>query len=266
MPGPRFAEGKICYLEIPCEDPEAASAFYAAVFGWELHTRGDGSIAFDDGVREVSGTWVTGRPPSAEPGIVAHVMVAEIDPVLARVRAAGGRVVRDVDAHAHEAHAHVADPYGNVVGVYQGREPAERPVDVSPIPAHLSTVTARIAVTDALSALEFYRHAFGAKEISERFCDEEGRLIHTELRIGDSVVMLTEDEGYAALLCTYWPDVDAAWERAVDAGATVVHPLADHFYGERGGRLEDPFGQQWMLSARTEIVTAAEAARRAAEL
>jgi PhnB protein len=74
--------------------------------------------------------------------------------------------------------------------------------------------------------------------------------------------MVTEGEGYMALLCTYWPDVDAAWERAVAAGAQVLHPLADQFYGERGGRLKDPFDQEWMLSARLEKLTAAEIAAR----
>ena len=76
--------------------------------------------------------------------------------------------------------------------------------------------------------------------------------------------MVTEDDGYRALLATYWPDVDAAWERALAAGAEVVYPLADHFYGERGGRLRDPFGQEWMLAARTELLLAAEVHARAA--
>jgi PhnB protein len=76
--------------------------------------------------------------------------------------------------------------------------------------------------------------------------------------------MVTQGDGFKSLLCTYWPDVDAAWARALAAGAHVVYPLADQFYGERGGRIEDPFGQQWMLSARLEKVTAAEFADRAA--
>jgi PhnB protein len=66
-------------------------------------------------------------------------------------------------------------------------------------------------------------------------------------------------------MATYWPDVDAAWQRAVSAGASVIHPLEDQFYGDRAGRLRDPFGQQWMLSQRIESVSSAEMARRAAE-
>jgi hypothetical protein len=67
-----------------------------------------------------------------------------------------------------------------------------------------------------------------------------------------------------AITATYWDDVDTAWQRAVTAGAAVVYPLADQFYGERAGRLRDPFGQQWMLSRRIETVPAEEMTRRAA--
>jgi PhnB protein len=65
-------------------------------------------------------------------------------------------------------------------------------------------------------------------------------------------------------MATYWPDVDAAWQRAVDAGAEVLFPLQDQFYGDRAGRLRDPFGQQWMLSQRVEDVSPEEMSRRAA--
>jgi PhnB protein len=70
----------------------------------------------------------------------------------------------------------------------------------------------------------------------------------------------------SAIMATYWEDVNAAWERAVAAGAEVMHPLADQFYGERGGRLRDPFGQQWMLSQHIEDVSPEELERRAARM
>jgi uncharacterized glyoxalase superfamily protein PhnB len=123
-------------------------------------------------------------------------------------------------------------------------------------------VTPRLVLADAPAAIDFYADAFGAVELGERFSAPDGTLIHAELRIGDAVVMVTQGEGYTALLCTYWPDVDAAWDRALAAGAEVMYPLADHFYGERGGRIRDPFGQEWMLSARLERLTAAEIAAR----
>jgi predicted enzyme related to lactoylglutathione lyase len=115
---PTLATGKICYLEIPAADAERSSRFYREAFGWALRTRGDGAIAFDDAVGEVSGTWVTGRPPSAEPGIMVHVMVADLEAALAAVRAAGGEVL-NADAAPGERVGHVRDPFGNVIGVYQ---------------------------------------------------------------------------------------------------------------------------------------------------
>ncbi len=146
---------------------------------------------------------------------------------------------------------------------------------VSPVPEHLHTVTPRLVVRDGAAAIEFYRLAFGAEEIGERFTGPSGELIHAEIRIGDSVVMITDggengqpakspDGDVTAIMATYWEDVDAAWDRAVSAGAEVIYPLADQFYGERGGRVRDPFGQQWMLSQRIEQLTHSEMERRAA--
>jgi PhnB protein len=148
---------------------------------------------------------------------------------------------------------------------------------VSPVPEHLHTVTPRLVVGDGAAAIDFYVRAFAAHEIGERFSDPEGRVIHAEVRIGDSVVMITEESSDAtpakspqslsgiatAIMATYWEDVDDAWERAAIAGAEVIYPLADQFYGERGGRLRDPFGHQWMLSQRIEELSRQEMARRA---
>lgn len=149
--------------------------------------------------------------------------------------------------------------------------PEHAKATVAPIPEHLHTVTPRLVVGDGAAAIDFYREAFGAVELGERFTDPGGAVIHAELRIGDSVVMITEEHtdaesrvgGVSAIMATYWEDVDAAWARALAAGAEVMYALEDHFYGERGGRLRDPFGQQWMLSARTELLTTDELARRA---
>jgi PhnB protein len=146
---------------------------------------------------------------------------------------------------------------------------------VSPIPEHLRSVTPRLVLSDGAAAIDFYRRAFGAEELGDRFTGPAGELIHAEVRIGDSVVMITDEPADAvarsplsagaatAIMATYWEDVDAAWEQAVAAGAEVIYPLADQFYGERGGRLRDPFGHQWMLSARIEDLTHEEVVRRA---
>jgi PhnB protein len=151
---------------------------------------------------------------------------------------------------------------------------------VRPIPEHLRTVTPRLVVRNGAAAIEFYGKAFGAEELGERFTGPGGEVIHAEIRIGDSVVMITEesdDDGPAkspeslggvvsAIMALYWDDVDAAWDRAVATGAEIMYPLADQFYGERGGRLRDPFGQQWMMSQHIEDVSHDEMNRRAAEL
>jgi PhnB protein len=138
---------------------------------------------------------------------------------------------------------------------------------VNPIPEHLHTVTPRLVVSDGAAAIDFYAHAFGAEEVYDRFTDPDGKVIHTEIRIGDSIVFITEETGAGGgtILATYWEDVNAAWQRALAAGAEVIYPLADQFYGERAGRLGDPFGHQWMLAQHTEDLSHEEMTRRAAE-
>jgi PhnB protein len=150
---------------------------------------------------------------------------------------------------------------------------------VSPIPDRLHTVTPRLVVRDGAAAIAFYGRAFGAEELGDRFTGPDGELIHAEIQIGDSVVMITGDAAdgpvrspehlggmVTCVMSLYWENVDAAWERAVSAGAEVIYPLEDQFYGERGGRLRDPFGQQWMMSQHIEDVSAEEMSRRAAAL
>jgi len=116
---PKLSNGKVCYLEIPAADIAVSSAFYEAVFGWELRRRGDGALAFDDGVGEVSGAWVTGRPPSTGAGLLVYVMVDDIEATIAAVADHGGTIVQPVGGDAPEITARFADPYGNLLGLYQ---------------------------------------------------------------------------------------------------------------------------------------------------
>jgi uncharacterized protein len=119
---PTFAQGKICYLEIATADIAASSHFYQDVLGWRLRERGGGAAAFDDGVGEVSGTWVLGRPPSAEPGLCIHVMVRDVAETSRRVVEGGGEIVQPHDDEADEVYALFRDPYGNVLGLYQNSD------------------------------------------------------------------------------------------------------------------------------------------------
>src|SRR6202035_3565345 len=112
------------------------------------------------------------------------------------------------------------------------------------VPEHLRTVTPRLVVRDGSAAIDFYRRAFGAEEVGDRFAGPDGALIHAEVRIGDSIVAITDEAGdggparapesvggvVTAIISTYWEDVTAAWERALEAGAEIVFPFADHFY------------------------------------
>src|SRR5690348_7541139 len=118
---PTFSNGKICYLEIPALDVRRSAAFYERVFGWRLRERGDGRIAFDDGVGEVSGTWVLGRPPSTEAGLLVYVMVDSVASTLESIVANGGEPVQPIGMDAPEITARFRDPAGNVMGLYQQR-------------------------------------------------------------------------------------------------------------------------------------------------
>ena len=143
-----------------------------------------------------------------------------------------------------------------------------------PRPDGHHTITPSFVVPDAAKVLTFLERAFGGKVV-DRYDGPDGSVAHAEIRIGDSVVMLTGESDLArvpgdgpgtAIMATYWEDVDAAWERAVAAGAEVLFPLEDQFYGERGGRVRDPFGHHWMLSQVIEDVSHEEMERRAQEL
>lgn len=148
------------------------------------------------------------------------------------------------------------------------------PATVSPIPPGYHTLTPSLIVKDANAAIAFYQRAFGAAEI---MCmrTPDGGVMHAELQIGDSRFMLSgewPDYGMKAPLPNhisgglhlYVADVGKAFQRAVDAGATVAMPPADMFWGDRYGKVIDPFGHQWGIATRIEEVSPEECAKRAA--
>ncbi len=116
---PTYRTGKICYIEIPARDIRQSAEFYQRAFGWQTRQRGDGSIAFDDTVNEVSGTWVLGRPIAAEPGLMVYIMVGSAAAAVEAIISAGGEIVKPVDPNAREVVATFRDPAGNVIGIYQ---------------------------------------------------------------------------------------------------------------------------------------------------
>jgi len=116
---PSLTNGKICYIEIPAVDIARSADFYAKVFGWRLRQRGDGHTAFDDATGQVSGTWVTGRKASAEPGLLVYIMVDSVAATVDAVIAQGGEIVQPIGGDAPEITARFRDPGGNVIGLYQ---------------------------------------------------------------------------------------------------------------------------------------------------
>ena len=147
---------------------------------------------------------------------------------------------------------------------------------VRPIPGGYHTLTPALIVHNAAEAIEFYKRAFGAQELGRMAAPDGQRVWHAELQIGDSRLMLGDEfpdmgdcraptslGGTATSLHLYVEDADAVFQRAVDAGATVSMPLMDAFWGDRYGKLIDPFGHQWGIATRQEEVSEEEMARRA---
>ena len=145
----------------------------------------------------------------------------------------------------------------------------------SPVPKGYRTITPQLTVRFAAEAIEFYKDAFGAEELTRAYGADGATVINAELKIGNSIFRLNDEMPAYGLLSPlslggthtavhmYLPEVDDVWARAVEAGATVIVPLADTYWGERFGKLVDPFGQVWSFAKRIEALTPAEIAARA---
>ncbi|HVX65841.1 MAG TPA: VOC family protein [Bryobacteraceae bacterium] len=136
---------------------------------------------------------------------------------------------------------------------------------VKPIPDNYHAVTPYLIVSDAARLIDFLKQAFEAQEI-ERFLQPDGRVMHAEVRIRDSVIMMGEPMPgmtvMPASLLLYVTDCDAAYRQAIAAGATAINEPADQFYGDRSGGLKDPAGNMWWISTHKEDVAPEEMKRR----
>ncbi len=151
--------------------------------------------------------------------------------------------------------------------------PKRRARKLSPIPPGMRTVTPYLAIAGAAEALEFYKKAFGAKELS-RAPLPDGKLMHAEMKIGDTRVMMSDEFPGSPLrapanagtttvmLHVYTKDVDKFWAQALAAGAKVAMPLDNMFWGERYGQLQDPFGHLWTVSMRIPMSAQEKEAKR----
>jgi PhnB protein len=148
-------------------------------------------------------------------------------------------------------------------------------VTVKPIPEGYPQVTPYLHIDGASAAIEFYATVFGATE-RMRMPEPDGRIGHAELQIGESLIMLSDEYpelgvrspkalgGTSVTMSVYVEDVDGVFDRALQAGATVLRPIQDQFYGDRSGTLEDPFGHRWSVATHIEDVPPEELAARAA--
>jgi len=153
------------------------------------------------------------------------------------------------------------------------KRPKPKTERVKPIPDGYHTVTPYLIVRNADRAIDFYKRAFGARELM-RMPGPGGKVMHAELKIGDSIFFLSDESldmghrspeslgGASGSILLYVRDVDAAFKRAMDAGARVMRPLADMFWGDRYGQLADPFGHEWGLATHKEDLTPREIAKR----
>ncbi len=144
-----------------------------------------------------------------------------------------------------------------------------------PIPEGYHTATPYLIVKDAASAIEFYKKAFGATELT-RMTQHDGRIRHAEIKIGDSPIMLADEfpeieargpqslGGSPVNILLYVEDVDRVFSQAVAAGAKVLQPVKDQFYGDRSGGVTDPFGHVWFIATHKEDVPPEEMKKRAA--
>lgn len=149
--------------------------------------------------------------------------------------------------------------------------------EVKAKPEGYHTATPYLTIKGAADALEFYKRAFGATEVM-RMTTPDGRIGHAEIRIGDSPIMLSDEfpdmdarspqmiGGSPVMIHLYVDDADALVKRAVDAGATLQRPVEDQFYGDRAGKLADPFGHIWWIATHVEDVPPQEIERRAAAM
>jgi PhnB protein len=189
---------------------------------------------------------------------------------------AGTRVVRRARAAELVDRLTEATPRRDAMPDTTTTTPTTTPAPAAGTPPEVgaATLTPYLCVRGGVAAIDFYREAFGAVEVM-RFADDDGRLGHAELLVGGARLYLADEYpehghqsplaygGSAVLLSLVVADVDAVVARAVAAGATVVRPVEDQFYGERGGQVVDPFGHRWSISTVIEQLSPEEMHRRA---
>ncbi len=230
---------------------------------------GDSRIMLSDEFPE-SGT-VSPQSLDGTP-VMIHLYVDDADAWANRAVAAGAKVLVAVaDRDYGERHGLLEDPFGHRWGISMPLQEDR----VKQVRENFPTVQPYLIEGDGLKAIDFYKRVFGAAELM-RLTDPDGRIAHAELTLGDSVLMLAGEApsygrrspesvgGTPVRIHVYTDNVDEVAAAAVAAGAKVLRPVADQFYGDRSGQFQDPFGHVWIVSSHIEDVTSEEIERRTA--
>ncbi len=226
--GPTLGNGKICYVEIPATDIARSSTFYQEVFGWKIRIRGNGSIAFDDGINEVSGTWVLNRKPATEPGIMVSIMVDSIAETVAKITARGCKIIKQEAISDTEMIAWFSDPGGNVMGLYQHPGGGNGKICYLEIPA-----------SDIPVSANFYEAVFGWPVRTDN---------HGSAAFDDGVGVVsgmwnTEVKPHQSGLLIYvmMDSVEETVEAVIENGGKITQPIGADAQ-EITARFSDPFG------------------------
>jgi predicted enzyme related to lactoylglutathione lyase len=227
--GPTLGNGKICYIQIPAVNIEVSSAFYHDVFGWKIRARGDGSIAFDDGIGEVSGTWVLDLKPSTEAGLMVSIMVDSVDETIKTLTANESKIVNKMDLGDNQFIAWFTDPAGNVIGLYQHPGGGNGKICYLEIPA-----------ADINKSADFYKAVFdwslrdkGSENVS--FDDGVGVVS------GMWVLGRKPSPEPGLLIYIMMNNAEAAVDAVIANGGKIVQPIGMDS-PEITARFSDPFG------------------------
>jgi predicted enzyme related to lactoylglutathione lyase/predicted CoA-binding protein len=227
--GPTLGNGKICYVEIPADDIDKSAAFYSEVFGWKTRKRGDGHLAFDDGINEVSGTWVKGRKPSTEAGILVSIMVDSITETVEKIIAYGCKIVKQMPISDHEQIAWFNDPADNLLSLYQHPGGGNGKICYLEIPAG-----------DITKSANFYEAVFGWPIRS----DNHGNAAFDD-GVGVVSGMWTTEYKPATepglLIYVMMDSVEETVEAVITNGGKIVQPIGMDA-PEITARFSDPFG------------------------
>ena len=231
---PTLGNGKICYVEIPADDIAQSAKFYSEVFGWKTRKRGDGHLAFDDGINEVSGTWVTGRKKHSEAGFIVSIMVDSIAETIKKITDRGCAIVKQMNLSEHEIIAWFNDPAGNLLGLYHHPGGGNGKICYLEIPA-----------VDISKSANFYEAVFGWPIRS----DNHGNVAFDD-GVGVVSGMWTNQYNPSTepglMVYIMMDSVEETIDAVIASGGKIIQPIGMDA-PEITARFSDPFGNVFGL-------------------